>query len=366
MSMSTEAVPGEPRLSRFEQLCYAREILRIEGHAVVALARRLSDDFCRAVDRVMDCRGSILVTGMGKAGLVGQKITATLASTGTSSHFIHPAEAVHGDLGRVRENDVVLALSFSGETDEMIRLLPPLAAMRVPIIAITATSDSTLGRAADVVLALGPLQEACCLGLAPSTSTTAMLALGDALALVASRMRDFGHADFARYHPGGSLGRKLAMVDELMRPLAACRVARQCQTVRQVIVQVSRPGRRTGAIMLVDANGQLTGLFTDSDLARILEEKQDAALDMPIAQVMTKQPVTTTPKTRLVHAIETLAAKKISELPVVDAAGLPVGILDVTDIVGLGALVDETSGGCALHDGDRPAETIPFRTVETT
>lgn len=358
--MSTEALRQATHLSRFEQLRYAQEILRIEGQAVVDLSIRLTDDFCDAVKQILDCQGSVLVTGMGKAGLVGQKITATLASTGTSSHFLHPAEAVHGDLGRVQARDVILALSFSGETDEMIRLLPSFAAMKVPIVVITAKADSTLARAAQVVLELGPLREVCCLGLAPSTSTTVMLALGDALALVASRMRDFRHEDFARFHPGGSLGRKLATVDEVMRPLEACRVAQQCHSVRQVIVQVSRPGRRTGAIMLVDPAGRLTGLFTDSDLARILEEKRDAALDLPIGQVMTRHPMTIKPDARLIHAVEILSAKKFSELPVVDTDGLPVGILDVTDIVGLGALVDDTGH---LHDTEhdnQPVDTIPF------
>lgn len=333
--MGEEAL-RDTRLSRFEQLRYAQEILRIEGHAILDFSRRLSDDFCQAVDCVLNSRGSIVVTGMGKAGLIGQKIAATLSSTGTSSQFLHPAEAVHGDLGRVRPDDTVLALSFSGETEEVVRLIPSFNAMGVRLIAITGCVDNSLAEAADIVIALGPLREACCLGLAPSTSTTVMLAIGDALALVVSRMQNFGAKDFARFHPGGSLGRQLALVGEVMRPLAQSRVANETHTVRQVIVRVSRPGRRTGAIMLVDDAGHLRGLFTDSDLARILEDKQDQALDLPVAQVMTRHPVTVGPQVRLNHAIDIMAAKKISEIPVVNDDMVPLGILDVTDVVGLG------------------------------
>ena len=217
----------------------------------------------------------MIVSGIGKAGLIGQKIMATLASTGTPSHFLHPAEAVHGDLGRVHADDVVLVLSQSGETEEIVRLLPPLAELGVPIIAITGRADSTLGRAARVVIDLGPVEEACPLGLAPSSSTTAMLAVGDALALVVSRMRGFAREDFARFHPAGNLGLKLSKVEQHMRPLEQCRVAPEGQTVREVLVRVSVPGRRTGATMLVDAEGKLSGIFTDSDLARLFEQRRD-------------------------------------------------------------------------------------------
>ena len=178
--MSTLALATRGTLSPSEQLDYAREIIQIEGQALLTLAERLDGQFCRAVEHLYQCRGSVLVTGMGKAGLIGQKIAATLASTGTRSHYLHPAEAVHGDLGRIHRDDVVLVLSQSGETEEVVRLLPSLAELRVPIIAVTSRPASTLARAAAVVIDLGPLQEACSLGLAPSTSTTAMLAMGDA------------------------------------------------------------------------------------------------------------------------------------------------------------------------------------------
>ena len=322
-------------LSSFEQIRYAREIIQIEAQALDKLSHRLDSTFCQAVALFFGCRGTVVVTGMGKAGLIGQKISATLASTGTRSIFLHPAEAVHGDLGRIRSDDVVLVLSQSGETEEVVRLLPSLAELEVPIVAITGRAASTLGRNAAVTIELGPLKEACPLGLAPSTSTTAMLAMGDALALVTSRLLCFGHADFARVHPAGSLGRKLSKVEDQMRPLAECRVASDGQPVREVFAELRRPGRRTGAILLVDADGRLSGLFTDSDLARLFEARRYEAFDQPIAQVMTSRPRTAPVGSMLSDAVAILAELKISELPVVDASGAPVGLLDITDIVGM-------------------------------
>jgi arabinose-5-phosphate isomerase len=258
-----------------------------------------------------------------------------LASTGTPSHFLHPAEAVHGDLGRVRPNDVMLILSQSGETDEIVRLLPSLAEFGVPIVAITAKAESALGRAATATIELGKLEEACALGLAPSTSTTAMLAAGDALALVVSRMRHFGRDDFARFHPAGSLGLQLSKVEQHARPLEQCRVATEDLSVREVLVGTSKPGRRTGATMLVDSHGRLSGIFTDSDLARLFEHRRDGDLDRPIREVMTAAPLRVEIGSMMIDAVALMAGRKISELPVVDAAGHPVGLIDVTDVVAL-------------------------------
>ncbi|MBN2476664.1 MAG: KpsF/GutQ family sugar-phosphate isomerase [Pirellulales bacterium] len=332
--MSMEAAAPAPQ-SPFEQLRYARQIIQIESRSLDRVAKRLGDSFCRAVEYVYRCRGNVIVSGMGKAGLVGQKIMATLASTGTRSHCLHPAEAVHGDLGRVDADDLMLILSQSGETEEVVRLLPSLAELGVPILAITSRAESTLGRAAAVAIELGPLEEACPLGLAPSTSTTAMLAVGDALALVVSRMRNFGREDFARFHPAGSLGRKLSKVEDSMRPLSQCRVASDGQTVRQVLVGVRLPGRRTGATMLTDGQGRLSGIFTDSDLARLFEDRRDADLDAPIRAVMTADPLMARRGSLMTEAVGLMARRKISELPVVDADGKPVGLIDVTDVVGL-------------------------------
>jgi arabinose-5-phosphate isomerase len=333
MSMEAAAVSGD--LSPFEQLRFARQVILTESRALAKVADRLDGQFCRAVQLIFACRGNVIVCGMGKAGLVGQKIMATLASTGTPSHCLHPAEAFHGDLGRVQRNDVLLMLSQSGETEEIVRLLPSLVDLGLPIIAITARADSTLGRAALVTLELGPLEEACALGLAPSTSTTAMLAVGDALALVVSQMRRFSREDFARFHPGGSLGYQLSKVEQHMRPLEQCRVAGEQSTVRDVLIGASMPGRRTGAIMLVDAEGRLSGLFTDSDLARLFEHRRDRELDFPVSQVMTRDPLRVEITQLMVDAVTIMAKRKISELPVVDADGRPVGLIDVTDVVAL-------------------------------
>jgi arabinose-5-phosphate isomerase len=344
---STE--PARP----LDQLRYAREIIALESRALASLAARLDGQFCRAVDLLFACSGSVITSGMGKAGLIARKVAATLASTGTRSHYLHPAEAVHGDLGRIHADDVVLVLSQSGETEEIVRLLPSLAAFGVRIVAVTAHRNCTLARAAQVTLELGPLQEACTLGLAPSTSTTAMLALGDALALVTSRRRGFRREDFARFHPAGSLGRRLSKVDEFMRPPADCRVAAQARTVREVFVEQSRTGRRSGAIMLVDRSGKLSGLFTDSDLARLFEHNRDAALDRPIQEVMTARPSSVPQGSMMLDAIAMMAERKISELPVIDRRGRPCGMIDITDVV---ALFPEAG---LVQPGPRPGTVEP-------
>jgi arabinose-5-phosphate isomerase len=329
-----------------EALAYGREVIRAEARALEGIAERLDQSFLDAVALIGACRGAVMVTGIGKAGLIGQKLTATFASTGARAHFLHPAEAFHGDLGRVHADDVVLALSQSGESSEVVQLLPALNQFGVKIIAVTANHSSTLGRAAAVVLPLGKLEEACSLGLAPSTSTTAMLALGDALALAVSRQRGFRPEDFARFHPGGALGLKLSSVDDHMRRLAECRVARANQSIREVLVSSTRPGRRSGAIMLLDAEQRLAGLFTDSDLARLIERRSDAALDRPISEVMIHSPTTVRSGERMTAAIEILTARKFSELPVVDQQGRPIGMIDVTDVVGM---LPERTKESAMH-----------------
>lgn len=341
------------RLSVEEQLRAARQVIDEESQALAQLSRRLDGQFCRAADLVFDCTASVIASGIGKAGLIAQKVSATLSSTGTRSHFLHPGEAVHGDLGRVHPHDVLLVFSQSGETEEVVRLLPALADFGVATIAVTASRTSTLGRAADVVIELGALTEACELKLAPSTSTAAMLAVGDALALVVSRMRGFRREDFARYHPAGSLGRQLSKVEDYMRPLADCRVAQETHSVREVFVTRGRSGRRTGAIMLTDPAGRLSGLFTDSDLARLFETRRDAVLDGPIREVMTPRPSTVGRGSMMVEAIGIMAQKKISELPVIDGAGKPLGMIDITDVVGLFP---------ELAD-DKPAEKSPVARV---
>jgi arabinose-5-phosphate isomerase len=242
---------------------------------------------------------------------------------------------VHGDLGMVHPNDVILVLSYSGESEEIVRLLGPLRQLAMAIVALTGNRKSTLARQADITLDLGRLEEVCPLGLAPSTSTTAMIAVGDALAFVLSRLRNFSPEDFARYHPAGSLGRKLLKVETLMRRPPDLRIASCHDTVRDVFSQVRMRGRRTGAVMLVESDGRLCGLFTDSDLARLVEQRRDAALDRPIREVMTPEPITVLAGGRVLDAVEILRERKISELPVIDAEGRPIGLLDITDVIGL-------------------------------
>ena len=323
------------QLTPFEQLSLARDIIRNEAESLTSLADRLPTDFSESVNKIVACKGSVLVAGVGKAGWIGQKLSASFASTGTRSHFLHPGEAMHGDLGRVGPNDVVLVLSNSGETEEIVRLLPTLAKMDVSVIAMTANGKSTLGRGASLVLDYGSITEACPMGLAPSTSTTVMLALGDALALVASQVRQFTHLDFAKYHPGGSLGRKLATVDEIMRSLDQCRIAHQTETIREILVSKHHEGRRSGAIMLVDDENHLVGIFTDSDLAKLLEHQRDAAIDLPISEVMTQSPVTVLSGERIQQAVDILSARSISELPVVNEKNELLGMIDITDVVGV-------------------------------
>lgn len=325
-----ESVP----YTQFEQLREAREILRAEADALQAVSHRLDGTFCDAVSLLQNCRGRVIVSGMGKAGLIGQKITATLCSTGTRAHFVHPADAVHGDLGAVHPDDVILLLSNSGETEEIVRLIPMIRRSGNSVIAITGREKSTLSRGADVSICLGRLREVG-FGLAPTTSTTAMLAVGDALAMVTCTMKGFTPQQFALYHPAGSLGQKVRTVREVMRTGDQLRLARETQSIREVFSGIRKTGRRTGAVMLLNQEGVLSGLFTDSDLAKLLERRQDSQLDRPISEVMTRSPYTIRADSLLAEAVELFSTHHLSELPVVDTFGCPEGLLDITDVVAL-------------------------------
>ncbi len=318
-----------------ERLAFARDVLRIEADALDRVRVRLDESIVRAAEWILESSGDVIVTGMGKAGIVGQKLAATLASTGTRAFPLHPAEAIHGDLGRVRAGDIVIALSQSGETDEVLRLIPTLKRLGASLVAITERASSSLGRLADLCIELGPIEEACPLQLAPSASTTALMAVGDALALLVSRLRDFKPEDFALYHPGGSLGRKLGRVDDVMRTGRHVRTAQAEETVREVFVRLAGPRRRAGAVLIVDPAGRLAGIFTDGDLARLFETRREAMLDRPIAEVMTANPVQVIVGATIAEAIEALQSRKLSELPVVDRDGNPVGLVDLTDLIGL-------------------------------
>jgi len=330
----TYQIHAPPMLADSERLDYARQIVRAEAAALELVADRLDDSFLQVVDLFLGCPGRIAITGTGKSADVGQKIAGTLNSTGTRAYVLDSTRAVHGDLGMVHPTDVVLALSHSGESEEIVRLLPPLRQMALALVALTSNARSTLASKADVALVYGPLEEVCPLGLAPSTSTTAMIAVGDALAFVLSRLREFTPEDFARFHPAGSLGKKLVRVEAVMRQGQDLRLAPCQDTVRTVFAK-ARQGRRTGAVMLTGTDGRLAGLFTDSDLARLFEQRRDHALDRPISEVMTAAPITVGLGPRVADAVDILRRKKISELPVVDAEARPVGLIDITDLIGL-------------------------------
>jgi arabinose-5-phosphate isomerase len=271
------------------RLGYAREVIRAEAAALDLVAQRLDERFVQAIELIQGStdsslrQGRVAITGTGKSADVGQKIAGTFNSTGTRSYTLEPTRAVHGDLGMVHPDDVALVLSHSGESEEIVRLLGPLRPLVRGLIALTGNLHGTLARQADVALVYGPLEEVCPLGLAPSASTTTMIAVGDALAFVLSRERDFTREDFARFHPAGSLGRKLVKVEAVMRAGNELRIAAAAETVRAVFARARQAGRRTGAVMLVDEAGRLCGLFTDSDLARLIEVRRDEALDRPIA-----------------------------------------------------------------------------------
>jgi arabinose-5-phosphate isomerase len=310
---------------------YARGVLHAEAAAVDQLCGRIDGDFSQAVDRILSCSGRVVVTGMGKPGFIAQKISATFASTGTPSLFLHPAEALHGDLGRLVQGDLVLALSNSGETEEILRLLPSLKRLGAPIIAITGGHDSSLATAADVVLEIGPVPEACPLGLAPTTSTVALLALGDALAMTVLHRRGFSPEQFAELHPAGALGRSLVRVREVMRTGDANPIVNMGASLRQTAAVMSAVGR-PGAASVVDENGRLVGIFTDGDLRRLVQ--QDATdFTRPVSAVMGRHPRTVAPDEWATTAAEILREGQIDQLPVVDSQGRPVGLLDVQDLL---------------------------------
>jgi arabinose-5-phosphate isomerase len=332
--------PPRPQTAA-DHLAYGRWVIRAEAATLASVAARLGDSFVRAAEILAECAGRVAVTGVGKSADIGQKIAGTLNSTGTRAYPLDATRAVHGDLGMVHPDDVAVVLSHSGESEELVRLLGPLSGLASRIIAVTGNPDSTLARRADVAVVYGPVEEACPLSLAPSASTTAMLAVGDALAFVLSGRRDFTEEDFARYHPAGSLGRKLAGVEMFMRRGDELRIAAARSTVRDVFATSPPRGRRTGAVMLVDGHGKLVGLFTDSDLAKLFERGLEAALDRPMSEVMTRTPLTLAVGAKLAEATDLLRRHKISELPVVDDAGRPVGLLDITDVIGLAAAAEE-------------------------
>lgn len=323
------------RTPALDSLAFARQIVLAEADALRLAADRLGPDFEPVVELLASCRGRVGVVGVGKSADVGQKLVGTFNSTGTRAYTLDATKAAHGDLGMVAPDDVVVLFSHSGESEEIVRLLGPLRQFARALVAVTGNAAGTLAKAADARIVYGPITEACPNRLAPSSSTTVMLAVGDAIAFTLSERRGFSPDDFARFHPAGSLGRKLATVEAVMRHGPELRIAATTDTVRSVFAKARHEGRRTGAIMLVEPDGTLAGLFTDSDLARLFEKNDDAAFNAPIAAVMTRTPITIRPTARVADAVDVMRARKVSELPVVDADGRPVGMIDITDLIGL-------------------------------
>lgn len=320
----------------------ARDLLANEARALDRLAETLDDGFIEAVRHLLTCQGRIVCTGIGKAGIIARKIGATLASTGTPADFLHPAEAIHGDLGRVTSRDVVLALSNSGTTEELLKLVGPVRSIGATVVAITSATDSPLALHADVVLAYGQVAEACPLGLAPTTSTTVMLALGDALAMAVLTERDFSTEEFARFHPGGNLGRSLMLVTEVMRSGDRLPVVGTDADIAQAVDAMTSTKGRPGAVIVVDDSGGFAGFYTDGDLRRNLLEARSSGdgdiLTRKVAEFMTVSPVTIDPGDLVGDALRLLREKRIDQLAVVDKAGRAVGLLDIQDLLSIKAL----------------------------
>ena len=306
-----------------------KHVIEEEIGALQSMLEGMGEEFVEAVNAVFSCRGRVIITGVGKAGLIGQKISATLASTGTPSYWMHAVEARHGDLGRVQSGDVVVALSNSGET-EVVQLLSPLRKLDVQVISITGSRESTLARYSDIVLHVGNIQEACPLGLAPSASTTAMLVMGDALSLTVFKMREWTEEDYAFYHPGGELGRKLIKVKEVMRRGGRNPVGSQEMTVQEAL-RIMSGKDSPGAISLTDGDGKLAGFFTDGDFRRLIQTAGGELLDRPVKEVMTENPKTISTESLAAEAFRMLRENRIDQVPVVDGDHVPVGIMDVQD-----------------------------------
>jgi arabinose-5-phosphate isomerase len=304
----------------------------MEAKAIAALVPTLGRPFEQALDLIHACAGRVIVSGIGKAGIIGSKISATFASTGTPSFFLHPAEAIHGDLGRVRKEDIILLISNSGSSEEVIRLIDPLRKIGATLIAMTGDPDSPLGRNCDVVLDCGRAPEACPLGLAPTTSTATLLALGDALAMTMVEERDFDTENYARFHPGGALGRRLMKVHEIMRQGEMMTVVPSGCTAGETLVAMNTTKGRPGAAAVVDGEGRLVGFFTDGDLARQLQDGI-GFLERAVDDVMGHHPVAIGPDQLASEAWRLMRERRVDQLVVVDDGRRPVGLIDVQDLL---------------------------------
>jgi arabinose-5-phosphate isomerase len=348
-------MPESDEVDEMTQLERARELLRHEAEALREAADQLDDTFTRAVERLWACcrtDGRVGVSGVGKSADIAQKLVGTFNSTGTRAYLLDATRALHGDLGMVHANDAVLILSNSGESEEIVRLLKPLRRMAACVIAITGNKASTLALQSDAAIVYGAVAESL-FNLAPSTSTVVAMSIGHALALALCDRREFTDAEFARYHPAGSLGFRLSSVEDHMRRGDELRIARASDSVREVFAKARHRGRRTGAVMLVDDDGRLAGLFTDSDLARLFERRADECFDGPVSGVMTKTPLTIGRNARMAEAIALMRDRKISELPVIDDEHRPVGLLDITDLIGVESSAENPQEAPAVRMWDR-------------
>jgi arabinose-5-phosphate isomerase len=316
----------------------ARKVLRIEAAAVTALTTRINGEFVRAVEMILACSGRVVITGMGKSGLICQKIAATMASTGTPALFLHPAEGVHGDLGMVAKGDVVIAVSNSGETEELTRILPVIKRMGLPLIAMAGKSDSTLARAGDVFLDISVKEEACPLQLAPTASTTATLAMGDALAVALLLERGFQEEDFALYHPGGALGKRLLLrVDDLMHGAEAMPLVELDTPLKNALYEIS--SKKLGITGVVDVRGELVGVFSDGDLRRTIEQGVEL-LHRPISEFMNRQPKRILRANLAAKALQRMEQHAITSLFVFESEAdrVPVGVIHLHDLLRAGVM----------------------------
>ena len=308
----------------------ARKVLSIEAHALAELVERLDDRFVRAVETLYQCRGRVVVAGMGKSGLIGQKISSTLSSTGTPSFFLHPAEALHGDLGRVVAGDALIALSYSGETEELLRLLDTVKRLGVPLITLTGNPASTLAQASDIAIDTGIHREACPLGLAPTASTTAMLAIGDALAMALLEKRGFNEEDYAALHPAGGIGFKLRRLENVMHTGESAAIVSPKTALPDVIYEISR--KALGHAAVVDAGGRLLGVISDGDLRRFFQKHGSDAFHQTAEDCMTRTPVTLGRKELATRALNLMEARKITSIIIVDSENRFEGVVHLHDL----------------------------------
>jgi len=311
----------------------ARRVLKIEAQAIQDVLARLDASFERAVDLLFACKGRVAVTGMGKSGIVGRKISATLSSTGTPSFFLHPAEALHGDLGMIARGDLMLAVSYAGETREIIALLDALKRLEIPLVALTGNPKSTIGQASDIVLDVSVNEEACSLNLAPTASTTVAMAVGDALAVSLLERRDFRHDDFAALHPAGSLGKRLLRVDKVMHSGEALPRVSPDAPMPDVFHEMS--AKKLGMTTVTHPDGTLAGILTDGDLRRLMEKHGGAVLSMRVADCMTKTPQTLGPNVLASEALTLMEKRKITSVVVIDEKRRVLGVVHLHDLWGL-------------------------------